>query len=58
MNRPIHYLKPTIKSEPLIWQWYAWPHLIPPINAGCNIVDSHLKIMQSYVFCIFPMVAK
>ena len=44
-----HYLKSTIKAEPLIWQWYAWPHLIPPINAGCNIVERHLKIMQSYV---------
>lgn len=44
----LHYLKPTIKAEPLIWQWYAWPHLIPPINAGCNIVERHLKIMQSY----------
>ena len=45
----LHYLKPTIKAEPLIWQWYAWPHLIPPINAGCNIVERHLRIMQSYV---------
>lgn len=45
----LHYLKPTIKAEPLIWQWYAWPQLIPPINAGCNIVERHLRIMQSYV---------
>lgn len=45
----LHYLKPTIKAEPLIWQWYAWPHLIPPITAACNIVERHLKIMQSYV---------
>lgn len=45
----LHYLKSTIKAEPLIWQWYAWPHLIPPINAGCNIVERHLRIMQSYV---------
>lgn len=45
----LHYLKSTVKAEPLIWQWYAWPHLIPPINAGCNIVERHLRIMQSYV---------
>lgn len=45
----LYYLKSTIKVEPLIWKWYAWPHLIPPINAGCNIVERHLKIMQSYV---------
>ena len=44
-----YYLKPTIKIEPLIWQWYAWPYLIPPLTAGCNIVERHLKIMQSYV---------
>ncbi|MEI6187804.1 MAG: MBL fold metallo-hydrolase [Alphaproteobacteria bacterium] len=44
-----YYLKPNIKAEPLIWQWYAWPHLISPLPAGCNIVERHLKIMQSYV---------
>jgi len=44
-----YYLKPTIKAEPLIWQWYAWPYLIPPLPAACNIVERHLKIMRSYV---------
>jgi L-ascorbate metabolism protein UlaG (beta-lactamase superfamily) len=43
------YLKPNIKVEPLIWQWYAWPYLIPPVTAACNIVDRHLRIMQSYI---------
>ncbi|MBP6952744.1 MAG: MBL fold metallo-hydrolase [Alphaproteobacteria bacterium] len=44
-----HYLKPTIKAEPLVWQWYAWPYLISPLTAACNIVERHLKIMHSYV---------
>lgn len=44
-----YYLKPSIKAEPLIWRWYAWPYLISPATAACNIVDRHLKIMQSYV---------
>lgn len=44
-----YYLKPTIKIEPLIWRWYAWPYLIPPATAACNIVQRHLKIMHSYV---------
>lgn len=44
-----YYLKPSIKCEPLIWQWYAWPHLISPLPAACNIVERHLKIMKSYV---------
>ena len=43
------YLRPTVKAEALIWNWYAWTYLIPPITAGCNIVERHLKIMQSYV---------
>lgn len=46
---PLHYLKPTIKAEPLIWCWYAWAHLISPLTAAANIAERHLKIMQSYV---------
>ncbi|NDA89851.1 MAG: MBL fold metallo-hydrolase [Alphaproteobacteria bacterium] len=42
-------MKSTIKAEPLIWKWYAWSYLISPATAACNIVDRHLKIMQSYV---------
>ncbi|AZL16328.1 MBL fold metallo-hydrolase [Rickettsiales endosymbiont of Stachyamoeba lipophora] len=44
-----YFLKSTVKAEPLIWRWYAWPYLIPPVTAGCNIIERHLKIMQSYV---------
>jgi L-ascorbate metabolism protein UlaG (beta-lactamase superfamily) len=44
-----YYLKPTVKVEPLIWQWYAWSHLISPATAACNIVNRHLKIMQSFI---------
>jgi len=43
-----YYLKSNVKVEPLIWRWYAWPYLIPPATASCNIVERHLKIMQSY----------
>lgn len=43
------YLRNDIKFEPLIWQWYAWPHLINPITAGCNIIERHMKIMQSFI---------
>ena len=44
-----YYLRFDIKAEPLIWKWYAWPHLIPPATAACNIVERHLKIMYSYI---------
>lgn len=43
------YLKPNVVAEPLIDQWYAWAHLIPPATAAMNIVGRHLKIMESYV---------
>ena len=42
------YLKDNVKVEPLMWKWYAWSYLIPPFQASCNIVERHLKIMQSY----------
>jgi len=43
------YLRQNIQVEPLIDQWYAWPHLIPPATAARNITERHLKIMDSYI---------
>ncbi len=49
MNDEKLYLKQNIVVEPLVDNWYAWPHLISPATAAMNIVDRHLKIMDSYV---------
>ena len=43
------YLKQNVQVEPLIDQWYAWPHLIPPATAARNITERHFKIMDSYI---------
>jgi L-ascorbate metabolism protein UlaG (beta-lactamase superfamily) len=43
------YLRPNIMIEPLIDQWYAWPHLIPPATAARNITERHFRIMDSYI---------
>jgi L-ascorbate metabolism protein UlaG (beta-lactamase superfamily) len=43
------YLKQNVQAEPLIDQWYAWPHLIPPATASRNITERHFKIMDSYI---------
>ena len=43
------YLRPNVQVEPLIDNWYAWPHLIPPATAARNITERHLKIMDSYI---------
>jgi L-ascorbate metabolism protein UlaG (beta-lactamase superfamily) len=53
MNRPMSdepvYLKPNVVVEPLVDQWYAWTHLIPPATAAMNIANRHLRIMESYL---------
>lgn len=43
------YLRQNIQVEPLIDQWYAWPHLIPPATMARNLTERHLKIMESYI---------
>ncbi|MBV9389910.1 MAG: MBL fold metallo-hydrolase [Chroococcidiopsidaceae cyanobacterium CP_BM_ER_R8_30] len=43
------YLKQNVVLEPLINQWYAWSYLISPVTAAMYIVNSHLKIMQSFI---------
>lgn len=47
-NEPV-YLKQNVLVEPLFNQWYAWPYLISPATAAMYIVNTHLKIMQSFV---------
>lgn len=48
-NNDLVYIKPNLAIEPLVDNWYAWPHLISPTTAAMNIKDRHLKIMNSYV---------
>jgi L-ascorbate metabolism protein UlaG (beta-lactamase superfamily) len=43
------YLKQNVLMEPLIDQWYAWAHLVPPATAAMNISERHLRIMNSYI---------
>jgi len=43
------YLKHNVQVEPLVDQWYAWAHLIPPMTAAKNITGRHLRIMDSYL---------
>lgn len=43
------FLKQNIKLVPYVCGWYAWSHLIPPHTAAMNIVERHIKIMESFV---------
>jgi L-ascorbate metabolism protein UlaG (beta-lactamase superfamily) len=49
MSNELLYLKPNVQVEPLVDQWYAWAHLIPPATAARNLTYRHLKIMESYI---------
>lgn len=43
------YAKPNLVVEPLFDRWYAWSHLISPATSAMNVVNRHLKIMDSYI---------
>jgi L-ascorbate metabolism protein UlaG (beta-lactamase superfamily) len=49
MNDDPVYLKRNVQVEPLVDQWYAWAHLIPPATAARNITGRHLRIIDSYL---------
>lgn len=49
MSSEKFYLKQNVVLEPLVNQWHAWSYLVAPATAAMYIVNSHLKIMQSFV---------
>ncbi|HEY7406478.1 MAG TPA: MBL fold metallo-hydrolase [Candidatus Angelobacter sp.] len=48
-NQEQYFLRQNVQVEPLVDQWYAWPHLIPPATTARNMVHRHFKIMDSYI---------
>lgn len=49
MEKNCWYLKPNVVLEPLFDRWYAWSHLISPATSAMNVVNRHLKILNSYI---------
>lgn len=49
MNGRKLYLKDDVYFEPLVNGWYAWPYLVPPVHAARYVVNTHRRIMQSFV---------
>lgn len=43
------YLRENVQVEPLVDQWYAWSHLLPPATAARNLTERHMKILDSYI---------
>jgi hypothetical protein len=43
------YLREDAYFEPLLNQWYAWPYLLPPVTGARHMVNTHRRIMNSFV---------
>jgi len=43
------YLRSDTKVEPLAARWYAWIHLISPVQRAFNIAFRHVPILESFV---------
>jgi L-ascorbate metabolism protein UlaG (beta-lactamase superfamily) len=42
------YLDPTVKIEPLVDGWYAWPHLLAPVQQAMNLAYRYLPMASSF----------
>jgi L-ascorbate metabolism protein UlaG (beta-lactamase superfamily) len=43
------YLREDAYFEPLIFKWYAWPYLLPPVSAAMNFSGRNMRLMKSFV---------
>lgn len=43
------YLRDDVYFEPLFNGWYAWSYLVPPVQAARFVVNTHRRIMKSFV---------
>ena len=48
-KEPMYRLADTTVIEPLVDQWSAWAHLIPPVAAGLHLANYQIKTLQSYL---------
>jgi L-ascorbate metabolism protein UlaG (beta-lactamase superfamily) len=43
------FFKPNVIIGPFVDRWYAWMHLISPATGAMNMLNRHIKIMNSYI---------
>lgn len=43
------WLDPSVKLEPLVDRWYAWPHLLAPAQQALNLEFRYLPMMRSFI---------
>jgi L-ascorbate metabolism protein UlaG (beta-lactamase superfamily) len=42
-------LHPRVKLEPLVDRWYAWPHLLSPVQQALNLAFRYLPTAKSFI---------
>jgi L-ascorbate metabolism protein UlaG (beta-lactamase superfamily) len=45
----LYYMREDVYFEPLVFKWYAWPYLIPPVCAAMNLTGRSLRLMKSFL---------
>ncbi|KGI78496.1 MBL fold metallo-hydrolase [Oleiagrimonas soli] len=43
------YLDSDTKIEPLAFRWYAWGHLVSPVQQALNLAFRHVPMLRSFV---------
>jgi L-ascorbate metabolism protein UlaG (beta-lactamase superfamily) len=43
------FLGPETKIEPLVCGWYAWTHLISPLQHAMNVAYRHIPLLKSFL---------
>lgn len=43
------YLRPETKIEPLVCGWYAWTHLVSPLQLAMNVAFRHIPLLKSFL---------
>jgi hypothetical protein len=42
------YLRSQAMIEPLVDRFYAWTHIVAPIQAAMNLADFQVPLLESY----------
>ncbi len=49
MNDEPRYLRPDVIIEPLVDRFYAWLHVVSPVQAAMNLAFVQVPLLESYV---------
>ena len=49
VSEDLVYLASDTKLEPLVFRWYAWGHLVSPVQLALNLMFRHLPMLKSFI---------